>query len=60
MTGGGSMTRKAADFFSDENGATAIEYAAIAGLLSIAIVTSVEALGTSVDGLFTQVANAFN
>ena len=53
------MTRKAADFFSNENGATAIEYAAIAGLLSIAIVTSVEALGTSVDGLFTQVANAF-
>ena len=42
------MLQTAIRFIEDENGATAIEYAVIAGFLSIAIVTAVSELGTKV------------
>jgi pilus assembly protein Flp/PilA len=42
-------------FFKNDSGATAIEYAIIAGTLSIAIVTAVTAVGTSVNTMFTSV-----
>ena len=45
-------------FLKDEGGATAIEYAIIAGLLSIVIVVSVNAVGTSLNTTFTSVSTA--
>jgi pilus assembly protein Flp/PilA len=46
-------------FIRDENGATAIEYALIAGGLSIVILAAVIALGDTVrDDLFGSVATA--
>jgi pilus assembly protein Flp/PilA len=45
-------------FVKDELAATAIEYALIAGFLSIAIVTAVGALGTTLNGTFKTVATA--
>ncbi len=44
------------DFLADESGATAIEYALIAGGVSIVIVTAVNALGTSLNTIFTSVS----
>ncbi len=52
------MRTSIARFVKDEAGATAIEYALIAGGISIAIVTVVGALGTSVTAMFTAVAPA--
>jgi pilus assembly protein Flp/PilA len=42
-------------FLRNDAGATAIEYAIIAGMLSIAIVTAVTGVGTSVNTMFTSV-----
>jgi pilus assembly protein Flp/PilA len=42
-------------FKDDTCGATAIEYALIASGISIAIVTTVASMGTTVKGLFTTV-----
>lgn len=47
------------DLLCDENGATAIEYALIAGLIMVVIVASVTATGTSVKNLFNSVATSF-
>ena len=44
-----------ANFLRNESGATAIEYAIIAGMLSIAIVAAVTAVGSSVNNAFTSV-----
>jgi pilus assembly protein Flp/PilA len=52
--------RLGARFLREESGATAIEYAIIAGTVSIAIVTAVTAVGTSVNGMFTKVEAGFN
>lgn len=43
-------------FFREEEGATAIEYALIAALVAVAIIVALEALGTSVGGLYDSVA----
>jgi len=43
-------------FLNDDSGATAIEYAIIAGTLSIAIVTAVTTLGSTLNTTFTSVA----
>jgi len=46
-------------FCADQSGATAIEYGLIAALLSVAIITAVSALGTSVrDVLFVKIVAA--
>ena len=45
-------------FAGDTSGATAIEYALIASGISIAIVGTVATLGTSVKGLYSNVATA--
>lgn len=50
-----SITR----FLRDEEGATAIEYGIIAGLVAVAIVASLSGpsgLGTKLSGLFTLIA----
>ena len=46
-------------FWRDERGATAIEYAMIAGLMSIVIVASAGAMGTSLVNFFTNLKNGF-
>ena len=42
-----------------ESGATVLEYAFIAILISVAIVSVVVQIGTQVNGMFQQVANGF-
>lgn len=39
----------------DERGASAVEYALIAGLIAVAIIIAVQALGTKVSGTFDTV-----
>ena len=48
------MLRK---FLRDESGATAIEYGLIAALVAVACIVALEALGTSLSGLFTNVSD---
>jgi pilus assembly protein Flp/PilA len=43
----------------EDAGATSIEYAMIAALLSVAIITAVASLGPSVRGLFVSVETGF-
>jgi pilus assembly protein Flp/PilA len=45
-------------FYSDQSGATAIEYALIASGISIAIAATVLTLGAAVQNEFTSVATA--
>jgi pilus assembly protein Flp/PilA len=47
------------NFFRDESGATAIEYALIAGSISIVILVAVQGIGTKLSSTFTQVQNGF-
>jgi pilus assembly protein Flp/PilA len=44
-------------FLRDEKGATAIEYALIAALVSVAILVALEALGTSLGGLYNSMSS---
>jgi pilus assembly protein Flp/PilA len=46
-------------FLRDQSGATAIEYAIIAGGLSIVIVTAVAGIGSALNDKFTLVKNSF-
>jgi pilus assembly protein Flp/PilA len=47
-------------FFRDENGATAIEYGLIAAGISVAIITVVGTLGSSLNTTFTSIAGKLN
>ena len=40
----------------DRNGATAIEYGLIAGLIACAIIAAITLVGTDLSGLFTGIA----
>ena len=42
-------------FWSDESGATAIEYGLIAAGISLAIIAVVNGLGTNLNGKFTEI-----
>jgi len=42
-------------FLKEEDGATAIEYGLIAGLIAVAIIGALTALGGSLDTLFTNI-----
>jgi len=44
--------------FSDEAGATAIEYGLIAALIAVAIITAVSSVGTHLTSTFNSVASA--
>ena len=54
------MTRLVHRFLHDDSGATSIEYAAIASLLSIAIVTAALGLGSKLKDTYTGVSTALN
>jgi pilus assembly protein Flp/PilA len=45
-------------FFSDETGATAIEYALISALIAIALVVGLQNLGTRLSAEFSEVSSA--
>jgi len=42
-------------FAKDESGATAIEYALIAALLSVAVIAALQTLGGKLSGTYTKV-----
>jgi pilus assembly protein Flp/PilA len=48
------------DFAADASGATAIEYALIAGMVSIVIVAAVGSVGSNVLGLFQSLIDKMN
>jgi pilus assembly protein Flp/PilA len=52
------MRRLLKNFFGDDSGATAIEYALIAMGLSIVIVASVNGIGTALNGKFTTISTS--
>jgi pilus assembly protein Flp/PilA len=58
MKSGLSMAQVVCRFYKSESGATAIEYALIAGFISIVIVAAVQAIGTSLDITFSSVASS--
>ncbi len=45
-------------FIKDESGATAIEYGLIAGLVSVAIIGALQALGTQLNTNFGKITTA--
>jgi len=45
------------NFIQDETGATAIEYGLIAGLISVAAVGAMQAMGTSLGAIFQFVSD---
>jgi pilus assembly protein Flp/PilA len=47
-----SITR----FLRDEEGATAIEYGIIAGLIAVTLVTTLTSVGTQLKAVFTTIA----
>jgi pilus assembly protein Flp/PilA len=47
-------------FLADEQGATAIEYGLIAAGISVAIIVTVQGLGTKLNNVFGNVTNAIN
>ncbi|HEY9058827.1 MAG TPA: Flp family type IVb pilin [Aurantimonas sp.] len=49
----------AMDLRREPSGATAVEYALIAGIISLAIIVGATAIGTNLNGLFAAVAAAF-
>ena len=53
------LIKLGANFLRNESGATAIEYAIIAGTLSIAIAAAVTTVGSSVNNAFTLVQDGF-
>jgi pilus assembly protein Flp/PilA len=53
------MTKILRRFLLCEQGVTAIEYALIASGIALAIITSVSAAGSQLNGAFTRIAAAF-
>ena len=47
-------------FARDEDGAAAIEYAIILGLMTIAIIAAISSVGDATKGSFEKVENAWN
>jgi pilus assembly protein Flp/PilA len=47
-------------FLRDEGGATAIEYALIASLIAVVIITGVTAVGTGLSSTFNTVSGKLN
>lgn len=54
------MGRVLTKFRADESGATSIEYAMIASVVSIAIVGVLSTMGVNVAGMFTAITGGLN
>jgi pilus assembly protein Flp/PilA len=52
------LKRSLVKFLADEGGATAIEYGLIAAGIALAIIATVNGLGTNLNGVFTSVNNS--
>ena len=52
--------RSVREFLADESGATAIEYALIASGIAMAILVSLNALGTAISSFFDTAATKLN
>ena len=52
------MKRSFLKFWSDESGATAIEYGLIAAGIALAIIAVVNGLGTNLNNQFTSINNS--
>jgi pilus assembly protein Flp/PilA len=52
------MRKNISKLFTDDSGATAIEYGLIAALIAVAIITTVTTLGTKLTSTFTSVSNS--
>ncbi|AZV95458.1 Flp family type IVb pilin [Bordetella sp. J329] len=50
------MKEQIVRFLKDEDGATAIEYGLIAGLIAIAIIAALTTLGTDLSDLFERIS----
>lgn len=53
------MLRFAKRFLEDQTGATAVEYALIAGFIAAVIAAAVGALGVTLSGMFDRTKNVF-
>jgi pilus assembly protein Flp/PilA len=51
------MSKSVRYFVANESGATAIEYALIASLIAVFIITAVQTVGTKVSTVFTEIGN---
>jgi pilus assembly protein Flp/PilA len=51
------MFKSMKNFAADEAGVTAIEYALIASLIAVFIITAVQTVGTKVSTVFTEIGN---
>jgi pilus assembly protein Flp/PilA len=49
------MFRSIKKFVTDESGVTAIEYALIASLIAVFIITAVQSVGTKVSTVFNEI-----
>ena len=54
------MKNLIARFVSDEQGQDLIEYALLAGFISLAVVTAVTSVGTALNGLYGTVDDKIN
>jgi pilus assembly protein Flp/PilA len=52
------MMKSLKAFVGNESGATAIEYALIASLIAVALVTILGSLGSKLSGVFSEVSGA--
>lgn len=50
-------TRLSARCAGDDEGATAVEYALLVGLIAVIIISSVTLLGGNIDAMFDDIAN---
>ena len=46
-------------WFRDKSGATSIEYALLAALMSVLLIAAVRSIGISTGGVFNQVSSGF-
>lgn len=54
------MLKTMKSLLKDESGATAVEYALVIGLVSIAIITAAQGLGGAVTTAFENISDALN
>ena len=51
------MFKSIVNFLRDEEGASAVEYGLLVGLIAVVIITTLGLLGTGLDGLFSAVTD---
>ena len=54
------MTKYLRSFYSDESGATAIEYGLIAALVAVAAIGAFQLVGTALNNIFNTLAAQLN